>query len=167
MSDTIIIEVIKSLEGQIRNLATDVGKTHTDLALIKQTLERVEGQTVRTNGRVTKLEDMTNKLTENNLTLTAMFSKQNGIYEQNLLKIEERICTRGAEIDELKKKVNISSVGELDIKKINTDYSGRIKLAVVAGVISILTISATALLSFRAGENKVQTLPDVTNIINK
>ena len=43
MSDTIIIEVIKSLEAKITNSVTDMAKIHTNIALIKQTLDRVEG----------------------------------------------------------------------------------------------------------------------------
>lgn len=163
----IFIKLIENLDNKMTNLATDVSKTHTDLALIKQTLERVEGQTVKTNGRVTKLEDVTTKLTEGNLMLTALVSKQEGIYEQNLLEVKNLIGTRGIEIDELKKRYNVETVGELDIKKISTDYSGRIKLAIITGVISILTITATALLSFRAGENKIAELPTTITNINK
>lgn len=149
MSDTIIIEVIKSLEAKITNSVTDMAKIHTNIALIKQTLDRVEGQTIKTNGRVTKLEDLTNKLTENNLTLTAMFSKQNGVYEQNLLNIENNIKARGCEIDELKKKVNVDSEGELGILKINTENSWKLKLAIWGTISLLLTSGVTWFLTDR------------------
>ena len=100
-------------------------------------LDRIENQTTKTNGRVTKLEDITCSLNKTLETVTAMYSKQNGIYEQNLLDIENKIQTRGLEIDELKKKVYTEIKEESDIKKINTENSWKLKLAIWATVSTI------------------------------
>jgi hypothetical protein len=164
----IFIKLIENLDVKMTNLTTDVAKTHTDLALIKQTLERVEGQTIKTNGRVTKLEDSNILISKAHAQLTDIVSKQNGIYEQNLLDLKNNITTRGTEINEIKKLMNTENIGEIEIKKINTEVSGRLKVQIVAGVISIITIIATAFLSFRAGENKTpELLPTINNTINK
>jgi len=160
--NSFFIKLIENLDVKMTNLTTDIGKTHTDLALIKQTLDGVLTQVKATNGRVTCLEGVATRLQESNVMLTTMVSKQDGIYKQNQLELSKWRGDTCVEIDEIKKKVNMESVGELDIKKISTDYSGRIKLAVITGVISILTITATALLSFKAGENNLPTT--ITNI---
>lgn len=164
----IFIKLIENLDVKMTNLTTDVAKTHTDLALIKQTLERVEGQTIKTNGRVTKLEDSNILISKAHAQLTDIVSKQNGVYEQNLLNLNNVIKTRGTEIDQLKKKSDTETVGEIEIKKMKTEVSGKLKVQIVAGVISIITIIATAFLSFRAGENKTpDLLPTINNTINK
>lgn len=159
----VFIKLIENLDSKMTNLATDVSKVHTDIALVKQTLERVEGQTTRTNGRVTKLEDTVIRLTEANATLTAMYSKQSGIFEQNWKKIEENMggCTR--EIDELKKKANTEIVVESDIKKINTENGWKFKLAVWATISTIAIAYFTWLFT---NTNTLEVKKELINHIN-
>ena len=112
-----------SRESEIYNILLTIKEEIGSLKSSNQAqtvkLERIETQTTKTNGRVTKLEDVT-------VTLTTMVSKQNGIYEQNLLGLKDLIKTRGVEIDEIKKKVygedaemeKISMTGKVEVKKI-------------------------------------------------
>ena len=112
-----------SRESEIYNILLTIKEEIGSLKSSNQAqtvkLERIEMQTTKTNGRVTKLEDVT-------VTLTTMVSKQNGIYEQNLLGLKDLIKTRGVEIDEIKKKVygedaemeKISMTGKVEVKKI-------------------------------------------------
>lgn len=100
-------------------------------------LERIETQTTKTNGRVTNLEDVT-------VILTTMFSKQNGIYEQNLLGIKDFTKTRGLEIDEIKKKIYGEDV---EIQKINMTGRVEVKKIIWGGMIGIAGTLVTFLIT--------------------
>lgn len=149
--DNIFIKLIENLDAKMTNLTTDISKTHTDLALIQQTLTRVEGQTMKTNGRVTKLEDVTVKLSESNIKLTDVVSKQNGIYEQNLLDIKDKINTRGDELDEIKKKVYTQEVldtSNTQLETVKITENSKVKIAIWGGTFTVVGSLITFLITF-------------------
>lgn len=157
----------ENLYNILLDIREDIGVLKSKSSEHDLKFDQLIAQTTKTNGRVTKLEDITVSLNKTSETLTAMYSKQNGVYEQNLLEIKDKITCGNREIDELKKKVNLLSGEELDIKKISTEYTGKIKLQVIAGIISLLTIIATAFISYKVGENRVDDYLSTTNNIIK
>ena len=122
---------------EIFKISGVLGGINTKIINHDEVLDRIEGQTTRTNGRVTKLEDVT-------VTLTVMLSKQNGIYEQNLLGLKDLIITRGLEIDELKKKV---SGDESQLKNTTVQGGIEIRKIVWGGVITTAVTLTTLILT--------------------
>lgn len=128
-------------------------------------VDAIHTQTIKTNGRVTKLEDITVSLSEHSKTLTALLSKQEGVYTQGLNALEDRLSKveiNDRQIDEFKKNISGEST---EITKISTEYSGKIKLTIITGIISLLTIATTAFISYNIGNDKI--LSDIVTNTNK
>lgn len=139
----IFIKLIENLDSKITNLATDITKISIDLNGVKTTLLSVEEQTKKTNGRVTKLED-------HDAILTNLLSKQNGVYEQNLLNIKNLIETRGSEIDEIKKKVyskEVLDTSKTQLETVKITENSKVKIAVWSGVFTIIGSLITFLIT--------------------
>lgn len=139
-------------------------QTATDLLItmvrdLTVKVDLIHTQTIKTNGRVTKLEDFMVEQVKINSRMEGLYTASQ---EHTRLAIES-ITNR--EIDEFK-KINKE---ELGIKIINTEYSGKIKLQIITGVISIISLIATAFIGFKIGENKINhpDLSNINNIINK
>lgn len=118
-------------------------------------LHTIETQTIKTNGRVGKLEDFTTIQTQINSRIEGLYKEA----QSNLkLQIDNMEDKSKRQIDEFKK-------GGTEIDKISTEYSGKMKLAVITGVISLLTVVATAYVSYNVGNGK--TLLNWQNNITK
>lgn len=136
MTDPVAIELFKIL-GEIKQ---EIGKNSA-------TTEAIHDQALKTNGRVTKLEEFIAKQTVYNAEQTQINSRIEGLYSESQIRMEKAVAEAKAEgkrdIDEIKKSFKPS---EAILKKEIINAEGKWKVwGVLAGgavtiIVSLITL---------------------------
>lgn len=100
-------------------------------------LHTIEAQTIRTNGRVTKLEDFTSTQLQINSRIEGLYKAS----QENLkLQLDNMEDSTKRQIDEFKKE-------DVEIVKIDKENGGKIRLAIISTVSTLMVLVVTWMLT--------------------
>jgi len=129
---TLLLQMMENMHQSIMVMSSSLSDIKVTQGQNSIKIENIEAQTMRTNGRVTKLEDLTAELSKANIMLANTVSKQNGLYEQNIHRLES----------ELGSKLPLNKL-DTEIEVVKVENKGKITLAIVGGVVSIASLLIT------------------------
>lgn len=135
---TMILQMIENMHQSILGMGSSLTDIKVTQAQNSIKINNIEAQTSKTNGRVTKLEDTVVELSKANIMLANTVSKQNGLYEQNIHRLEKELGSR-------------EPVNKIDteVEVIKVENKGKIILAVVGGFVSIISLLITAFFALK------------------